>query len=83
MVTSKDWEIPVRAHPRQSGGPYMHFRKALIVKMSNLRPLHHKDTIDLFKIGKVLKTNKMVLCKMGNFIFFKCSVALQRNDYTL
>jgi len=27
----------------------MHFRKALIVKMSNLRPLHHKQTIDLFK----------------------------------
>jgi hypothetical protein len=45
----------------------MHFRKALIIKMSNLRPLHHKDTIDLFKIGKVSKTNKMMLCKMGNF----------------
>jgi hypothetical protein len=45
----------------------MHFRKALIIKMSNLRPLHHKDTIDLFIIGKVSKTNKMMLCKMGNF----------------
>jgi hypothetical protein len=45
-VTSKDWKIPIRAHPRQSGGHYMHFRKAIIVKMSNLRPLHHKDTIN-------------------------------------
>jgi hypothetical protein len=71
-VTSEDWEIPHRAHPTQSGGPYMHFRKALIVKMSNLRPLHHKDTIDLFQIGKVLKTNTMLLCKMGNFPQKKC-----------
>jgi len=45
----------------------MHIKKALIVKMSNLRPLNHEDTIDLFKIGKVLETNKMILCKMGNF----------------
>jgi hypothetical protein len=45
----------------------MHIKKALIVKMSNLRPLNHEDTIDLFKIGKALKTNKMLLCKMGNF----------------
>jgi hypothetical protein len=66
-LTSEDWEIPIRAHPRQSGGPYVHFRKALIVKMSDLRPLHHKDTIDLLKIWKVSKTNKMILCKMGNF----------------
>jgi hypothetical protein len=66
-VTSEDWEIPIRAHPRQSGGPYMHIKKALIVKLSNLKPLHHKNTIDLFKIGKVSKTNKMILCKMGNF----------------
>ncbi len=46
-VTSKDWEIPIRAHPRRSGERYRDFRKAIIVKMSNLRPLHHKDTIDL------------------------------------
>jgi hypothetical protein len=61
----------------------MDFRKALIVKMSNLRRLHHKDTIDLFKIGKVLKTNKMMLYKMGNLSKKKCSLALQRNNYTL
>jgi hypothetical protein len=52
----------------------MHFRKALIVKMSNLRPLYHKDTIDLLKIGKVLKTNKMMLCKMGNLFKKKFSL---------
>jgi hypothetical protein len=61
----------------------MHFRKALIVKMSNLRPLYHKDTIDLLKIGKVLKTNKMMLCKMGNLFKKKCFLALQRNNYPL
>jgi hypothetical protein len=72
-----------KAHPRQSEGPSMHFRKALIVKMSNLRPLHHKDTIDLSKIGKVLKRNKMILCKMGNLSKKKCALALQRNNYTL
>jgi hypothetical protein len=59
--------IPIRAYQRKSGGPHMHIKKALIVKMSSLRPLNHEDKIDLFKIGKVLKTNKMLLCKMGNF----------------
>jgi hypothetical protein len=59
--------IPIRAYRRQSGGPHMHIKKGLIVKTSNLRPLNHEDTIDLFKIGKVLKTNKMILSKMGNF----------------
>jgi hypothetical protein len=83
-LTSEDWEIPIRAHPRQSGGPYVHFRKALIVKMSDLRPLHHKDMTDLFKIWKVSKTNKMILCKMGNFSQKKKgSLALQRNNYPL